>query len=157
MKAFYAYPSSLVDVTQVIHAAKSIVSATRNDLELQLWEENDISGRPLTDQIFEGIAKADIFIADITAMNFNVTFEIGYAIGLGTRVYLTRDGNIPRDRALADRIGIFDTLGLKPIRTSNSCRHSSRPTVQLEVFRFVPLSTLSPRSTFCRRLNQIGQ
>lgn len=113
MKAFYAYPSSMVDVTQVIHAAKSILSATRRDLELQLWKENDISGRPLTDPIFEGIANADIFIGDITAMNFNVTFEIGYAIGLGKRVYLTRDGNIPRDRGLADRIGIFDTLGFE--------------------------------------------
>jgi hypothetical protein len=113
MRAFYAYPSSLADVTQVIHTAKSILSTTRRDLELQLWEENDVSGRPLTDPIFEGIAKADIFIADITAMNFNVTFEIGYAIGLGKRIYLTRDGNIPRDRALADRIGIFDTLGFE--------------------------------------------
>jgi hypothetical protein len=113
MKAFYAYPSSLADVTQVIHAAKHVLSTTRRDLELQLWEENDISGRPLTDPIFEGIANADIFIADITAMNFNVTFETGYAIGLGKRIYLTRDGNIPRDRALADRIGIFDTLGFE--------------------------------------------
>ncbi len=113
MKAFYAYPSSLVDVTQVIHAAKSILSVTTRDLELHLWEENDISGRPLTDPIFEGIAGADIFVADITAMNFNVTFEIGYAIGLGKRIYLTRDGNITRDRALADRIGIFDTLGFE--------------------------------------------
>ena len=113
MKAFYAYPSSMVDVTQVIHAAKDRLSATRRDLELQLWEENDISGRPLTDPIFEGIANADIFIGDITAINFNVTFEIGYAIGLQKRVYLTRDSNIPRDRALADRIGIFDTLGFE--------------------------------------------
>lgn len=113
MKAFYAYPSSLVDVTQVIHASKRILSATRHDLDLQLWEENDISGRPLTDPIFEGIAGADILVADITAMNFNVTFEIGYAIGLGKRIYLTRDGNIIRDRALANRIGIFDTLGFE--------------------------------------------
>jgi hypothetical protein len=44
-------------------------------------------------------------------MNFNVTFEIGYAIGLGKRVFLTRDGNIKRDQGLTDKIGIFDTLG----------------------------------------------
>ena len=113
MKAFYAYPSSLADVTQVIRSARAILAKTRRDLELQLWEENDISGRPLTDPIFEGIAAADILIADITAMNFNVTFEIGYAIGLGKRIYLTRDGNIARDRATADRIGIFDTLGFE--------------------------------------------
>src|SRR5437899_2594573 len=113
MKAFLAYPSSLPEVSQAIHGAKRILSTSRRELELQLWEENDISGRPLTDPIFEGIAQADILIADITAMNFNVTFEIGYAIGLGKRIYLTRDGNIPRDRALADRIGIFDTLGFE--------------------------------------------
>ena len=82
MKAFYAYPSSVADVTQVILAAKRTLSATRRDLELHLWEENDISGRPLTDPIFEGIAGADILVADITAMNFNVTFEIGYAMGV---------------------------------------------------------------------------
>ncbi len=113
MKAFYAYPSSVADVTHVIHAAKLILSDTRRDLDLHLWEENDVSGRPLTDPIFEGIASADILIADITAMNFNVTFEIGYAIGLGRRVYLTRDGNITRDYALANKIGIFDTLGFE--------------------------------------------
>ena len=113
MKAFYAYPSSVADVTHVIHAAKRILSATRRDLDLHLWEENDVSGRPLTDPIFEGIASADILVADITAMNFNVTFEIGYAIGLGKRVYLTRDGNITRDHTLANKIGIFDTLGFE--------------------------------------------
>jgi hypothetical protein len=97
----------------VVHAAQRILSGTRRELELHLWEENDISGRPLTDPIFEGIARADILIADITAMNFNVTFEIGYAIGLGKRVYLTRDKNVTRDRNLANRIGIFDTLGFE--------------------------------------------
>ena len=111
MKVFYAYPSSIVDVKQAIHSAKTILSTTRRDMEILLWEENDISGRPLTDPIFEGIAESDILIADITAMNFNVTFEMGYAIGLGKRIYLTRDGNILRDHALTDKIGIFDTLG----------------------------------------------
>src|SRR6266446_3551454 len=111
MRAFFAYPSSLADVAHVVHAAQRILSGTRRELELHLWEENNISGRPLVDPVFEGIARADILIADITAMNFNVTFEIGYAIGLGKRIYLTRDSNITRDVALANKIGIFDTLG----------------------------------------------
>jgi hypothetical protein len=113
MKAFYAYPSSLGDVAQAIHGAQRILSAARRDLDIHLWEENDISGRPLTHPIFEGIAQADILIADITAINFNVTFEIGYAIGLGKRVYITRDGNFTRDHSLTNRIGIFDTLGFE--------------------------------------------
>jgi hypothetical protein len=113
MKAFFAYPSSLPDTVQAIHGSKAILSTSHRELELHLWEENDISGRPLTDPIFEGIAKADFLVADVTAMNFNVTFEIGYAIGLGKRVHLTRNSNFRRDQNLADRIGIYDTLGVE--------------------------------------------
>jgi hypothetical protein len=111
MKIFFAYPSSIPEIVHAIHSAKKILSSNYTKLEIHLWEENDISGRPLTDPIFEGIAQADALVADITIMNFNVTFEIGYAIGLGKRVHLTRNGNFTRDGNLMDRIGIFDTLG----------------------------------------------
>lgn len=111
MKAFFAYPSSLPEVCQAIRAAKKELETSHRQLVIQLWEENDISGRPLTDPIFKGIAQADFLIADVTAINFNVTFEIAYAIGLRKRVFLTRNGNFRRDGSLSDRIGIFDTLG----------------------------------------------
>jgi hypothetical protein len=120
MKAFFAYPSSLPDIVQAIHGAKTILLTSYRDLELNLWEENDISGRPLTDPIFEGIGQADFLVADVTAINFNVTFEIGYAIGLGKRVHLTRNSNFKRDQNLADRIGIYDTLGVEPYTEDQS-------------------------------------
>jgi len=113
MKAFYAYPSSIAEVTKVIRAAKRILSQNVRNLDLHLWQENDISGRPLTDPIFQGIAEADIFVADITAIDFNVTFEVGFAIGRGKRIYLTRDSNFNQGSTLAAKIGIFDTLGFE--------------------------------------------
>jgi len=111
VRAFFAYASTEPDAIRAIHAAKDSLGLSRRDLEIHLWEENDISGRPLTDPIFEHIAKADMLLADITVMNFNVAFEIGYALGLGKRVHLVRDRNIARETALITRIGIFDTLG----------------------------------------------
>ncbi len=113
INAFFAYASTFREVSDAIHGAQKSLSSRRPDLTIDLWEENDISGRPLTDPIFEKIAAADILIADITTMNFNVTFEIGYAIGLGKRVYLVRDINFRRDTELNDKIGIFDTLGFE--------------------------------------------
>jgi hypothetical protein len=113
MKAFFAYPSSPSEVVTAIQKAKKSLATSHRQLELHLWEENDISGRPLTDPIFGTIAASDILIADVTQLNFNVTFEIGYAIGLGKRVYLTRNSNFPRDQNLADKIGIYDTLGFQ--------------------------------------------
>ena len=113
MKAFFAYPSTEGDVVRAVHDAKKQLLITRAELAVQLWEENDISGRPLTDPIFQHIAEADMVFADVTVMNFNVTFEIGYSVGLGKRVHLVRDGNIARESALITRIGIFDTLGFE--------------------------------------------
>ncbi|WP_085043942.1 hypothetical protein [Ensifer aridi] len=113
MRSFFAYPSSQQEVVKVIRAAKEQIVTSGAQLNIQLWEENEICGRPLTSPIFEGIKEADFLIADVTSLNFNVTFEIGYAIGLGKRVYLTRNSNFRRTGDLIDKIGIFDTLGFQ--------------------------------------------
>src|SRR6185312_8367756 len=44
-------------------------------------------------------------------LNFNVTYEVGYAIGLGKRVILVRNKAIAADETELKRVGIFDTLG----------------------------------------------
>ncbi|WP_159006710.1 hypothetical protein [Bradyrhizobium sp. S69] len=113
-KIFFAYPAALIEVKQAISGAGRLVATRGNNVELHLWVENDIAGRPLTDPIFQQINQCDILFADVTALNFNVTFEIGYAIGLGKRVHITRNSNFRREVELIDRIGIFDTLGFEP-------------------------------------------
>ena len=111
--AFFAFASTYDEVVSASAGAQRLLRERRKDLKLHLWQENDISGRPLTDPIFDHIGSADMLIADITAMNFNVTFEIGYAIGLGKRVHLIRNANFKRDTDVYDKIGIFDTLGFE--------------------------------------------
>jgi hypothetical protein len=59
---------------------------------MSTWEQNDIAGRPLVAPIFEGIGSAALLIADVTTLNFNVTYEIGYAIGTAKRAYLISAG-----------------------------------------------------------------
>jgi hypothetical protein len=113
-KVFFAYPSSQIEVMQAAAGAGRLVASRGNEIYLRLWVENDIAGRPLTDPIFQEIQQCDILFADVTTINFNVTFEIGYAIGLGKRVYITRNTNFRREVELIDRIGIFDTLGFEP-------------------------------------------
>jgi hypothetical protein len=92
--AFFAYPSRQSEVIAVIRGAKAILSTSKRALTLNLWEENEISGRSLTDPIFGQISACNFLIADITALNFNVTFEIGYAIALKKRVYLGRSDDL---------------------------------------------------------------
>ena len=99
INAFFAYASTYQEVRSAIAGADRLVSQQRRDVAIHLWEENDVSGRALTDPIFQKIAGSDVLIADVTTINFNVTFEVGYAIGLGKRVYLVRNANFKRDRA----------------------------------------------------------
>ena len=88
ISAFFAYASTFREIGSAIARAQTDLLKRRPELSLRRWEENDVSGRALTDPIFEHISAANILIADITTLNFNVTFEIGYAIGLKKRVYL---------------------------------------------------------------------
>ena len=122
MKSFFAYPSSQSEVLKVIRSTKEELAQSGLRLDIHLWEENEICGRPLTSPIFNGIKEADFLIADITSLNFNVTFEVGYAIGLGKRVYLTRNSNFRRAGDLIDKIGIFDTLGFQSYADQNDLR-----------------------------------
>ena len=50
-------------------------------------------------------------IADLTRLNFNVTYEIGYAIGKKKRLILTRNRALKSDVNHLFELGIFDTLG----------------------------------------------
>jgi hypothetical protein len=113
LRAFFAYASSPVAIGQCITEGVRLASQRRPTTEIHTWVENDICGRPLTDPIFRKIEESDFVIADVTRLNFNVTFEIGYALGLEKRVYLVRNSSVVGDSDLANKVGIYDTLGYK--------------------------------------------
>lgn len=76
----------------------------------RLWKDNDGVGTALVEPIYANIVKSAFLVADITYLNLNVTYEIGYAIGRSKRAILTRNTTFAGDIELADEIGIFDTL-----------------------------------------------
>ncbi len=110
IEGFFAYSSQPYQLTKLIHEAVEIANQS-GGCHYTTWEENDIAGRPLTAPIFEGLDGANVLAGDITTLNFNVTFEIGYAIGIGRRVFLTKSSEYVTDDDPINRIGIFDTLG----------------------------------------------
>ena len=57
--------------------------------------------------------------SDISVLNFNVTYEIGYAIGKGKRVLLTKNRSIQEGSPTIREVGIFDTLGYKEYQNSS--------------------------------------
>jgi len=119
LTAFVAYPSEPPQLTSTIKSAANDVRASNPDVEITLWEENDIAGRFLVSPIFSQIDNADILLADITRPNFNVLFEVGFAIGKKKRVFLLRNMAIESDGELIREVGIFDTVGYKGYANSS--------------------------------------
>lgn len=115
---FYAYASSPSEIGQTIEQA---VTATNNSLSLKVktWKALDIPGHFISEKVFERIDLSDFIIADISVLNFNVTYEIGYAIGRGKRVLLTKNKSIQEGSLTIRDVGIFDTLGYKDYQNSN--------------------------------------
>lgn len=110
-KCLVASPSRSQELLNGLSEAIATANARSSTLQFQLWTKNDIAGRDLVEPILERISNAPLFVADITYLNLNVTYEVGYAIGQSKRVLLTRSRALQGDVDLANDIGIYDTLG----------------------------------------------
>jgi nucleoside 2-deoxyribosyltransferase len=118
--SFVGYASWPPEVGATIRSALELLKTERPTHHFKGWEENDIAGRFISEPILDEISSCDMLSADITRLNFNVTYEIGFAIGKGRPVYLIRNSAIVGDDALIREIGIFDTLGYKSYTTARN-------------------------------------
>jgi len=75
------------------------------------WLFNDVAGNQLFSPIQEKIGESPFVVADITYLNQNVVYEIGFTIGKCKRAFLVRYKQTDGDKDLAKSVGIFDTLG----------------------------------------------
>jgi hypothetical protein len=111
--AFYAYPASPGHVGDTIEAALRALRLRDFRNGITSWRQLDIAGKFISESVLADIAAADFFVAEIGALNFNVNYEIGYAIGLGKRVFLTRNTAVSVSNSEITQVGIYDTLGYK--------------------------------------------
>lgn len=153
LSGFFAYPSSPVEIGTTAMDALHVLESRHGYTGLESWEQNDIAGRFIADPIFEKIQAADYLLADVTRLNFNVAYEIGYAIGRKRRVILVRHAALRGDDDLTREVGIFDTLGCKPYSNSTDLARlvltigdvQSLPIRADQLNRRAPIFVVSPR------------
>lgn len=114
-KMFFAYPSSPSEIGIPIEAAiKEINLSTGKVLS---WRAMEIIGNFIADEIYSQIGSS-IFIADISRLNYNVTYEVGYAIGKGKEILLTKNASISEVTPTILEMGVFDTIGYVEYQSS---------------------------------------
>lgn len=143
IKGLVAYPSSPSEIGMTISESVKTLRDNPAFQEVSTWEENDIAGHCLIDPILKKIEEGNVLIADITRLNFNVVYEIGYAIGRKKRVFLIKNSSVTSDDTLIREIGIFDTLGYHPYQNSSSLVDFLAKIENLAPMNFDPLNIKS--------------
>ena len=118
VSGFFAYAATPAEIGRTIEQAIAEKSKAGVGVDVKSWVALDIAGQFISTEVLNCIETADFLIADISELNFNVVYEVGYAIGKSKRVILVKNKAIqPRGLKISD-VGIFDTLGYREYQNS---------------------------------------
>ena len=132
--AFLAYTSGVPALQETIEDAARRLNDS-NLVEILSWTKLPIGGRNLISTICAEINQRDIFIADMTQLNPNVLFELGYAIAKNRRIWLMLDGGVDRSHHEVRDFQLLRTIGYRTYNNQyeiETAFHNDRPYTTLE-------------------------
>jgi hypothetical protein len=75
------------------------------------WKDLPISGQIIFCEICKAMRFSGTLVADVTTLNFNLLFEIGFGIGLGVPLIPIRDTTYMADKRDFEELAVLQTLG----------------------------------------------
>ncbi len=108
-KCFVAYPSAPAARAETVERAIELISQS-GVVEIKGWKSLFAGGRPIITRISKEIRDCQCFVADLTRLNPNVLFELGYAVAHRKRIWLLLDTTIERAKLDFDRFQLFTTI-----------------------------------------------
>jgi hypothetical protein len=147
-RAFFAYPSEPYARSETIKQASRDINKAKT-VHIRPWEDMSISGKNVIGEICREINLAQVFCADITGLNPNVMFELGYAIARDKRIWLVFDTSFTDLRKQFDQFQILTTTGYSKYTNSDDIVNAffhDHPHLDLDntIFRSSIKPTLSP-------------
>lgn len=121
-KAFYAYSSDIV-IAENIRKSISLINE-KEIILISSWEDFSIAGKPIIDQILKAIDSCDLFMCDITDLNDNVLFELGYAIAQNKKIWITLNSNKEDSSKKYKKFHLINHIGYSPYETSEDLKNS---------------------------------
>lgn len=108
---FFLYASRPNEIASTIELAVEKLRASRPNTRPSAWRHLDTPGQIIFCEICRAMRGASAVVADVTTLNFNVLFEIGFALGVGLPTIPIRDTHYGSHGHLFDELGMLDTLG----------------------------------------------
>ena len=112
-KCFFAYPSSIPSHVEIIEEAIEEINNNKV-VEVIGWKKVPTTGKFIIIEICKEIDSCSVFLCDLTALNNNVLFELGYAIARKKRIFSFLDTNIEKAKSDFDKFNLIATIGYSP-------------------------------------------
>ena len=110
-KGFYAYPSQNAGIVYSIQNAIKTINQNSSDIHIKDWQDMNVVGKPIIKEICREIELCDLFLCDLTITNFNVLFELGYAIINSKKIWISIDPTLSKNSNLYKELNLLTTIG----------------------------------------------
>ncbi len=110
-EALFLYPNEPEIISATIEEAARQLRVAAGAKRWFTWKDLGVTGQIIFCQICKALRHTNFVVADVTTLNFNLLFEIGFAIGLGIPVLPIRDTSFIKDSKVFSELGLIDTLG----------------------------------------------
>ncbi len=107
----FLYPSDPTQIADTIEIAAKNLQQRFPERTWLTWRDFHTAGQLVFCAICKSCRFAQYVIADVTTLNFNLMFEIGFSLGLGVAVVPIRDTTFARHRRVFDQLGLLDVIG----------------------------------------------
>ena len=111
-KGFFAYPSEPVSHSEIIEDAIKQINGGQV-VDAISWKSTSVSGKFIMVEICRQIDNCEMFLCDLTNLNHNVLFELGYAVAKNKRICAFLDPTIERSKTDFDKFNLT-TIGFSP-------------------------------------------
>jgi len=146
----FLYPSEPVQIADTIERAVAMLRERTSIDHWHSWRDLNVAGQIVYCAICKAIRFADAIFVDVTTLNFNLLFEIGYALGLNQPIVPIRDTTVVKDEKDFNDLGLLDTLGYLDFQNSPQLTDSilkrlpvsAIPTPPAEINMHAPLYVL---------------
>jgi hypothetical protein len=135
---FAVYASDPPFIADAIESAVKRIQQQQPSQRWLTWKDLSIPGQIVFCKICKALRSTRRIVADVTTLNPNVLFEIGYGIGLGIGIQPIRDRNYVRDEKAFEELGMLDTFGYSTFENSEDLAG------QLLSYEVQPLVAQSP-------------
>jgi len=135
-QAFFFYSSQQELISNTLEEVVRKLRKANPDFLVGSWRDLAVQGRMIFCEICKAQRFTGVAVADVTSLNFNVMFEIGYALGLGVPVIPIRDTSFSPDHREFQELGLLDTFGFVDFVGSDELAEKLSGTIQNTEFPF---------------------